>query len=58
MIPQSTINACVKAWYAASMSGEDTDYGKIQAVLMAYESIRPPAPPTAIPDGMEDGNGR
>ena len=36
MIPQSTINACVKAYYG---SMESTDYGKIQAVLLAYESI-------------------
>lgn len=37
MIPQSTINACVKAWYGTS---EDTDYGKVQAVLMVYEQLR------------------
>jgi hypothetical protein len=47
MIPQSTINACIKAWYG---SIESTDYGKMQAVLLAYESMRP-APPTA-PEGM------
>lgn len=47
MIQQSTINACVKAYYG---SNEDTDYGKIQAVLLAYESIMAtPAPPVQSP---------
>jgi hypothetical protein len=45
MIPQSTINACVKAYYG---SMESTDYGKIQAVLMAYESMKATPPGEAV----------
>lgn len=48
MIPQSTINACVKAYYG---SMEETDYGKIQAVLLAYESMKATQPAAAAPDG-------
>lgn len=36
MIPANKIEACIKAFYG---SGEETTYGKIQAVLTAYESM-------------------